>query len=708
VTLTGVGGCGKTRLALQVADDVAKTFAGGVRSADLTTASAGDQVPAAVAIAAGFVSRRAGIDLSAEEQLCHGIGDRRLLLVLDNCEHVVEGAARLADLLLGRCPQLAILATSREPLDIDGEHVWQVPPLEVPAPEVDFDEGRECEAIQLFADRAAAVRAGFALTRENYAAVQRICERLDGIPLAIELAAARVRHLSPEAIAERLDDRFRLLGERSRRSDRRHQTLLATIEWSDGLLDDRQRTLFYRLAVFSGGFALDAVEAVCGTAPLDSSETLEHLGALVDRSLVVADERRGETRYRLLETIRAYAAAKLAASSDHDALRTRHSDWFAEIAARHSLSFFDRRQFDFMLGVPLVAPDLALDVANFREATEWSLSRGEKETSLHLAGTTGLLLFNRGRASEAVDLTARALALRGNAAGAAIISSLLIQALALMNLGDFSTAFDRFEELAAEVAVLPGYEHVVSLARGAQSIASHGSGKGDAENLARLAVASGRASGYPQGELMGLSMLGLTRLITGRFSEAAEILGGLLDLLAIHPAQHSNAANCVVASVLAGDEAAAAKAYARLMTLPPLPEDPFVRSWLSWVVGRARALWCAATGNHAGAEQALAEALEQQRRAPVPLADADYLVTGGALAFLAGEPERAARLLGAARSAWDRYRSWRGHDAGPIYVTFRKRCEEALGPERARALLQEGRAQPVDEAIAQLRNALQR
>ena len=347
-------------------------------------------------------------------------------------------------------------------------------------------------------------------------------------------------------------------------------------------------------------------------------------------------------------------------------------------------------------------------MANFREATEWSLSRGDAEASLHLAAVTGAVLLGSGHPSPAVDLTTRALALGGNAAPAAILSARFLLAHALNRAGDLSTAFDRYEELATEAAGQPGYEHLVSIARSAQSIAAHSSGKGDPEELAQLAAQSARAIGYLPGELAGLSQLAASRLIAGRFSEAAEILRGVLDHFSGSYAQYNNTAHYVVATVLAGDEAAAAEAYARLMTLPEPPQEPFTRSWITWTVGRARALWCAATGNHAGAARALAEALEGQRRTPVALADADYLVTGGAIAFLAGEPERAARLLGAARSAMDRYRSWRGHDAGPIYVAFRKRCEEALGPERTRALMQQGRAIPVDQALTELRTSLER
>ena len=340
---------------------------------------------------------------------------------------------------------------------------------------------------------------------------------------------------------------------------------------------------------------------------------------------------------------------------------------------RHTRSLFAQRHTAPFLG-PTLDPSLEHDVANLRAATEWSLERGEAEPSLLLAGSTGQFLLNSGHPSDAIDLTARALAARGHAAPEATLSAQLTQAGALMRLGDFPAAFDRYEEVVEQASAHPGFEYAVSIARSVQSIAAHSSGKGDPEKLAQLAVESARACGYPQGEYAGLSQLGATRLIAGRFSEAAEILDGLLDRFPGSTGQYANAAHCVVATVLSGDEAATARAYARLMTLLPPVDDPFMRSWLAWISGRARALWCASTGNHADAEQALAEALEHQRRAPVPLADADYLVTGGAIAFLAGEPERAARLLGAARSAMDRYRSWRGLDAGPTYEHFRKSC----------------------------------
>jgi hypothetical protein len=466
--------------------------------------------------------------------------------------------------------------------------------------------------------------------------------------------------------------------------------------------------------VFVGPFALDAVEAICAAPPLDPAATLDTLGDLVDRSLVEVEERRGETRYRLLETIRAYAAERLAVSGEGDAVRTRHRDWFAGIAERQIRSQFSQRQFGLLLGAAPANASLADDLANLRAAAECSLARGDDaNASLRLAGMTGQLLFDMGHFPDAIELTSRALASRGRCEPEAVLTCLMTRGAGLMRTGDFAAGFDCYEEVAGEASSLPGYEYAVSVARSVQSIAAHASGKGDPEKLAKLAVESARACGYPQGESMGLSQLGATRLIAGRFSEAAEILDGLIDRFAGAAIRqdtiYSNAALVVVARVMAGDEAAAAQAYARLMTFaPPTREDPFTRSWLAWSVGRARALWFASTGDRAGADRALAEALEQQRRVPVPLADADYLVTAGAIAFFAGEPERAAGLLGAGRSAMDRYRSWRGHDAGPIYVTFRKRCEEALGSERMRALLREGRALPADDAIAQLRSALER
>ena len=324
LTLTGAGGSGKTRLAAEVAaravHDVGRVA--WVDVAPLTDAT----LVAQQAAAALRVVERPGVGPMGA--LLAAIGTDPLLLVLDNCEHLVDACAGLAETLLRGCPQLVVLATSREALGVASETAWLVPPLD------------GAEAVQLFVERAQASLPSFAVGDANLAAVREICRRLDGIPLAIELAAARVRVLSPEQIAERLDDAFRLLTSGSRTALPRHRTLRATMEWSYALLGSRERVLLRRLAVFAGGFTLDAAEAVCAGGELEAEDILDGVAALVDKSLVVMDAERTDARYRLLETVRQYADERLAEAGELERLRERHALFFvdfAELAEPHLL-----------------------------------------------------------------------------------------------------------------------------------------------------------------------------------------------------------------------------------------------------------------------------------------------------------------------------------------------------------------------------------
>ena len=319
VTLTGAGGVGKTRLAVQVAAQMAAEFGDGVWYVDLAPITDPDLVPVAVARALGLPDQPGR---STMDTLLRFIGDRRMLVVLDNCEHLLDACAALVVALLGGCPRLTLLATSREPIGVPGEVTWRVPSLSLAD-----------EAIELFTDRARRARPDFRLTDDNAATVTEICRRLDGMPLAIELAAARVRALSLTEIVDSLHDRFRLLTGGARTAVRRQQTLRASVDWSHALLTEPERILFRRLAVFMGGFDLDAAQAVAGGGEVERYQVLDLLTLLVDKSLVVAENASGRTRYRLLETVRQYALEKLGESGEADAVRARHRDHYTAMAA---------------------------------------------------------------------------------------------------------------------------------------------------------------------------------------------------------------------------------------------------------------------------------------------------------------------------------------------------------------------------------------
>ena len=302
VTLTGPGGVGKTRLALQVAAELLDTFADGAWVVELETLTDENLVAQQVAVDLGIP---VASDADAQESVLVHLRTRQLLLVLDNCEHVIDACARLANALLRSCPGLRILATSREALGVPGERMYVVHSLTLPggSTAISAAAATEFEAVDLFCERARAADPGFEITDANAADVVEICERLDGIPLAIELAAARVRALSPQQIAERLDDRFRLLTGGSRTVMPRHQTLRAAIDWSFDLLPDTERATLWRLSAFSGAFTLDAAEFVCAGPGVAAEDVIDHLTRLVEKSLV---NRQGD-KYRLLETVRGYA-----------------------------------------------------------------------------------------------------------------------------------------------------------------------------------------------------------------------------------------------------------------------------------------------------------------------------------------------------------------------------------------------------------------
>ena len=333
VTLTGPGGTGKTRLALHLARTVAGEFPEGVWLVELAALADPSLVATSVADAVGLPEEPG----PALDSLCRRFRPARTLVVLDNCEHLLGACAELAHGLLSACEGVRILATSREPLNVAGEVSWPVPGLSVPGA-VRFSVPGRLEAyaaVRLFADRAATRQPGFALRADNAGAVAELCRRLDGNPLAIELAAARVPVLSLEEILLRLDDRFALLTAGSRAGDPRHQTLRATLEWSHDLLDGRERALFRRLAVFAGGWSLATAEAVCADDALPRHEVFDVLCQLVAKSLVVSDPAAGSaSRFRFLESLRDYAAGRLAASSDEAAIRQRHLDHFLEVTER--------------------------------------------------------------------------------------------------------------------------------------------------------------------------------------------------------------------------------------------------------------------------------------------------------------------------------------------------------------------------------------
>jgi len=377
LTILGVGGMGKTRLSLEIAGKVRDHFPHGVWFVELASRSDPALVVFAVAEALS-VREEPGRPLLTT--LLKFLGTRRLLIVLDNCEHLVEACARFAESVLRGCRDARILATSREALNIAGELVWRVPPLETPDPNhrESTDRLNRYSAIRLFLARANAVAPKFRMTDDNAAAIVSICRRLDGIPLAIELAASRIKALGVEQLAERLDDRFHLLTGGNRTALPRHQTLRSLIDWSYGLLNEPERAMFRRLSVFAGGWTIEAAETVCVGEGIESSDAFELLTQLVEKSLVVANAQATPPRYHMLETIRQYSGEKLAESNDTESVSERHLAFFLSFAETVEPHFFHPDQFRWYATIDA-------DLDNVRAALEWSLAQVRADSGMRLA-----------------------------------------------------------------------------------------------------------------------------------------------------------------------------------------------------------------------------------------------------------------------------------------------------------------------------------
>jgi predicted ATPase/DNA-binding CsgD family transcriptional regulator len=440
LALTGSGGCGKTRLALGVAGEVAPRFEGGVWLVELASLADPSLVPQSVAFALG-VREQPGRSLA--ETLSDHLGTRRVLLVLDNCEHLVEACAELAETLLRACPELHILATSREALGVPGEVAWPVPSLTLPDLRrlPDIESLSRYESARLFVERAVAINPTFAITEQNAPAVAQVCYRLDGIPLAIELAAARVKVLSVEQIAERVEDAFGLLSAGGRTAMPRHRTLRATMDWSYELLPENERAVFRRLSVFAGGFTLKAAESVCAGESLEQDGVLDLLSHLVDKSLVLVAEQDSEARYRLLETVRQYGREKLSESGEARQFQERHAGYYLALAEEAEPELKGARQVTWL-------ERLEREHDNLRAAMAWLLRQGKSEEAAKLGWALWLFWGIRGYFAEGRRWIEQALSAEGSSVmpASARAKALYVAGMMTNYQGDHGSAEPLLEE----------------------------------------------------------------------------------------------------------------------------------------------------------------------------------------------------------------------------------------------------------------------
>jgi len=666
VTLTGVGGCGKTRLALEVSRAVLDQYPDGVWLVELGPLADVALVPHSVAAVLGVRQAAGQTSISA---LTTRLRERRLLLVLDNCEHLLESCAALIDALLRACPDIRVLATSREPLRISGEIAWRVPSLAVPDPLhlPPLSELQRNPAVQLFVERARAVEPRFSLS-DHSAAVAEVCARLDGIPLALELAAARVSVLPVSQLATRLDQRFRLLTGGSRAALPRQRTLRATLDWSYDLLSVPERQVFERLAVFSGGCSLEAAEAVCAGDAIEPQDVLDLLAQLVGKSLVVADVARdGTARYWLLETMREYARERLASAGTLRAVARRHAEYFLRFVAALDPDQPMRRSMVTLGSSSLL--DLAeREQDNLRTALRWWIEIPDAEQAAQQAAGLFLIWFCRGSVAEGRAWLNELLALPLARATPDIQKRLLTMAGYLARRhGEYAAACKLFEELLA-----------------AHDAA--GDGRGAAAALLELANVHQLRADYPAAR----AALEASRTRAGGFADVAYqatwlFIGGQIEL---HDGQYDAARN-LLSEGLAHSERMASATGAR-------PIEPLYKAY---------SLLCLAAVARQQGEDAEAGALLDQGR-PVVLQYGDRPLLGmffdgyAGLAAAVGQHERAMILEGAA----DALREAAGAPHGPAWQRMLQHwlqvTYEALSRDAAVAAWATGRAMPLDDAIA--------
>jgi predicted ATPase/DNA-binding NarL/FixJ family response regulator len=656
VTVTGPGGIGKTRLVVRSAASVRRAFPDGVWLVELSELEDPSLLDHAVFNVLGVLETSTQ---DPRQRLAQYLAGRRLLLLLDGCEHVVEAVAGLADALLRRCPDLRILATSREPLGIDGETILRLTPLAVPDPDRQHSRERSARfaAVTLFTERAGAAVSDFDVTDQNHAAVVRICHRLDGLPLAIELAAARLGALSPEQIADRLADRYQLLTTGSRAAPTRHQTMRLCVDWSYHLCLPAEQVLWARLSAFAGGFELDAAESICAFGDLPTEAILDVVAGLVDKSILTREESGPGLRFRLLETLRDYGSEKLDEAggfAEYAALRRRHRDWYLQLVLQAERDWIGRSQ------VALI-DRLDREHANLRAALNFSLTEsGEASAGLVVARALYPYWISRGLLDEGRRWIERALALTDGPGQARVEALYSAAGLAGMQ-GDVSAASALVQE-CREV----------------------GERLGNPLALANVAHAEG-VLGLFTGDLSGAA-IGLERAVDGY--RASGDLNRLVDALIW----------LALANGLLGKGAQAVACHEQVLAITEPRGEAWFQSYSLWACGLAA--WQQSDLERAA--DLLMESLRLKREVTDLLGSVWCME---ALAFIASAEQhkpRAAVLLGAAAAL--------SHESGtpsatfpallPAYATCIEDTRRVLGQQAYETAFAQGKRMSLAGAVA--------
>jgi predicted ATPase/DNA-binding CsgD family transcriptional regulator len=694
LTLCGPGGIGKTRLALRLACEVVPGFPDGAWLVELADTEDPSLVVRRVADALRVIAEP---DRPLAETLTVALRPRRMLLILDTCEHVVDASAALVAQLLAGCPALRVVATSREPLRVRGETVWRVPPLELPAPAAELTTGELArqEAVRLFAERAAAVRPGFTVNAGNSGAVVRLCRTLDGVPLAIELAAARVGALSVEQIAARLGDRFQLLASGNRTAPVRQQTLRAAVDWSYGLLTEPEQVLLRRLAVFSG-WNLDMAEQVCADNAIPADRVLDLLAALIDKSLVTLDaELEGDARYRLLDTIREYATDRLDASGEGPTIRLRHRDYMLNLLEDIVAVAFVRGDPPWPVRVALYRRALA-ERANYQTALTTCLSRADTEVGLRLCTGLRSPWVAYGDASEGVAWFDRFFAAEADVSALVRARALMARAELAAEQQDFRAAGE-YAQAGLDLCRASGNGGAAAALRVLAVVGLRAGRHEDALASIEAAAQAARGDGDDWEEGLALAVRATIMAHQGRLDEAQRAFTEALEMLRDNNGWGVAHARYGIGSLARarGDHTAALghfhDALALYREIDARPQIARCLVGIGWVA--------LSQGDLQLARSSLTESLQLSLATGQRLAVARGLEAFAVLAVASGNPDRAATLQGSALAL----REAAGH-APPALARSRldgllEPAGRQLGEAATAALIAAGSAMSAHQAV---------
>ena len=691
ITLTGPGGTGKTRLAIACAQQMLQHFYDGVYFVDLAPLRHARFVLSTIA-------RTLQVQMSSSspsDALLRFLHGKCILLVLDNFEHVQAAAPELSALLSG-CSDVKVLATSRAPLHLRWEHEVPIPPLPLPdlRAEPDVKELLRSAAVALFFERARAVRPDFVPTRDNVDAVARICVRLDGLPLALELAAARIKALGARDLLRLLEQHLAPLATGALDAAPRHRSLQATISWSHDLLRPAERTLFRRLAVFAGGWTLDAAQTVCGDEHLDAPAVVDTLARLVDQSLVQLEEVQGRSRYRMLETLRQFAHEQLESSGEVDDLARRHATHFLSVG---ELLGPEARVFGTEAST--VRAELEVEHDNMRAALRWLIERGEADLALRMADALQSFWYVRGPYTETHRALNEVLAMDGAQAPTALRASLLNGAAiaAAMN-GDVSGGLELNEQA---LAIARTTNNLLIAGHALQSLANVAELRGDfeqARRYAQQALTTDRRIGNQFRESVVLSNLGRMSWKQGDLAAAQDLAEQSLATARAHGSPWLISHALLILGTAKCDQrqfSTAQTALEEALSLSWQDGDSRVMAYCLDALGRVALI----QGRRADARQQLAESLRLWLELGEQAKVADSLENHAQLAAASGQPDVALRLAGAATGLRMTLRVAAPPHMQTLHKVWLERARTKLGPERADALLSNAQTMTAEEAV---------